>query len=284
MNTRFEKQYLTALLVVAAFVAPGDSSAQETAAGWQFSVVPYVWLPAVKADVKYGPPSGGSATANVSADESDVLSSLQMAFMIAGEARRGQWLVATDYIYLDLGKTDSKVKSVDFNPGSGPVNVSTTQVGGNAESSFKGSIWSMVGGYAMINDPSIKLDLLTGFRYLGLEASSKWDLNAAVTLPGGTQTFNRSGNVKKTTDITTFIIGAKGRFKLGQTDWFIPYYADLGGDGSTVTWQMATGVGYDFKWGDIRLDYRYLAYEQDNEKLLQKIELGGFALGANFRF
>ena len=275
---------MAALLVIAGIVASGAASAQETVAGWQFSVMPYIWLPGVKADLKYGPPSGGSSSANVSADESDVLSALQMAFMIAGEARRGQWLVATDYMYLDLGKTDSKVKSVDFNPGSGPVNVSTTQLGGNAESSFKGSIWSLLGGYELINDPSIKLDLLTGFRYMGLEASSKWDLNAAVTSPSGTQTFNRSGSVKKTVDITTVIIGAKGRFKLGQSDWFIPYYADLGGDGSTFTWQLASGVGYDFKWGDIRLDYRHLAYEQDSDKLLQKIELGGFALGANFRF
>jgi len=234
--------------------------------------------------VKYGPPSGGSASANVSADESDVLSNLQMAFMIAGEARKGQWFIATDYMYLDLGKVDSKVKSVDFNPGSGPINVSTTQVGGSSDSSFKGSIWSLAGGYAVINDPSVSLDLLAGIRYLGLEASSQWDLNAAVTSPSGTQTFNRAGNVKKTTDVTTLIIGAKGRFKLGQSDWFIPYYADFGGDGSTYTWQVASGLGYGFKWGDVRLDYRHLTYGQDDDKLLQKIELGGFALGANFRF
>jgi len=284
MNTQFGFKHAAAIFTIACSVLPGAATAQEATSGWKFSVMPYVWLPGIKADVKYGPPSGGSASANVSADESDVLSNLQMAFMIAGEARKGQWFIATDYMYLDLGKVDSKVKSVDFNPGSGPINVSTTQVGGSSDSSFKGSIWSLAGGYAVINDPSVSLDLLAGIRYLGLEASSQWDLNAAVTSPSGTQTFNRSGNVKKTTDITTLIIGAKGRFKLGQSDWFIPYYADFGGDGSTYTWQVASGLGYGFKWGDVRLDYRHLAYGQDDDKLLQKIELGGFALGANFRF
>lgn len=284
MNTRFGLKYAATIVAIAFSVLPSTSSAQEVASDWKFSAMPYVWLPGIKADLKYGPPAGGSATANVSADESDVLSNLQMAFMIAGEARKGRWLIATDYMYLDLGKVDSKVKSVDFNPGSGPVNVSTTQIGGNAESSFKGSIWSLVGGYAVLNDPALSLDLLAGFRYMGLEASSQWDLNAAVTSPSGTQTFNRSGDVKKSTDITTFIVGARGRYKLGASDWFIPYYADLGGNGSTTTWQVATGLGYGFKWGDLRLDYRYLAYGQDDDKLLQKIELGGFAIGANFRF
>lgn len=204
--------------------------------------------------------------------------------MIAGEARKGQWLVATDYLYLDLGDTKSTVKSVDFNAGNGPVNISTAQIGGNSESSFKGSIWSLVGGYALVSAPSVSLDLIGGFRYLGLEASSNWNLNTTVTLPGSTLAFPRSGSVKKTGDITTLIVGTKGRFKLGESDWFIPYYADLGGDGSTFTWQVASGLGYAFKWGDVRLDYRHLAYEQDGDKLLQKIELGGFALGANFRF
>lgn len=284
MNTPSRIKHAVAIFAIASSFLPSTSSAQEAPAGWKFSVMPYVWLPGIKADLKYGPPSGGTATANVNADESSVLSNLQMAFMMAGEARKGPWLIATDYMYLDLGKIDSKVKSVDFNPGSGPVNIATTQVGGNTESSFKGTIWTMLGGYTAINDPSMSLDLLAGIRYLGLEASSKWDLNAVVTLPNSTQTFSRTGSARKTTDVTVLIVGAKGRFKLGQSDWFIPYYADLGGDGSTYTWQVASGLGYDFKWGDIRLDYRHLAYSQDNDKLLQKIELGGFALGANFRF
>ncbi|MDD2743644.1 MAG: hypothetical protein PHV02_15370 [Rhodocyclaceae bacterium] len=284
MNTRFGFKPAAAILAIACSVLSSAVVAQEAPSDWKFSAMPYVWLPGVKADLKYGPPSGGSASANVSADESDILSNLQMAFMISGEARKGKWLIATDYMYLDLGKIDSKVKSVDFNPGSGPVNVSTTQIGGSSESSFKGSIWSLAGGYAVINEPSLSLDLLAGFRYMGLEAASEWDLNASITSTDGTQSFSRAGRTKKTTDITSLIIGAMGRFKLGQSDWFIPYYADFGGNGSTTTWQVATGVGYGFKWGDVRLDYRHLAYGQDDDKLLQKIELGGFALGANFRF
>ena len=285
MNTPFEKKCLTVLLIAAGIVAPGAASAQDAAAGWQFSVMPYVWLPGLKADVKYGPPSGGSSSANVSADESDLLSSLEMAFMIAGEARKGRWLVATDYMYLDLGKQDSKVKSIDFNPGNGPVNVSTSQIGGSAEASFKGSIWSLVGGYAAINTPAANLDVIAGFRYMDIEVSSSWKLDATVTSRDRSQTFSRSGSASKSGDNTNFIVGAKGQVKLGQSNWFIPYYADVGAGSSTSTWQLATGLGYTFGWGDVRMDYRYLAYKQDgDDKFIEKLELGGFALGANFRF
>ena len=284
MTTAHSKTLAITVLATASLLLPGAASAEEPAGGWQFSVMPYLWLPGVKADLKYGPPSGGTATANVDADENDVLSSIQMLAMVAGEARKGPWFVTTDFVYLHLDNTESKVKSVDFNPGSGPVNVSTTQIGGNADSSFKGSVWTLAGGYALVNEPTVSLDVLAGFRYLDLEVASSWNLNAAVNLPNSALSFNRSGSIKKSQEITSFIVGAKGRFKLGQSDWFIPYYADLGGNGSAYTWQLAGGLGYAFKWGDIRLDYRHLAYGQDDDKLLHKIELGGFVLGANFRF
>jgi hypothetical protein len=287
LNMRFDfvTKCATAIFIIAGVVMPSTSVAQEISSDWKINVMPYVWLPSLKADVKYGPPSGGTATANVSANESDLLNSLEMAFMIAGEARKGRWLVATDYMYLNLGKQESKVTSVDFNPGSGPVNVSTSQIGGSAESSFKGTIWSMVGGYAAISEPHASLDVIAGFRYLDLDVSSSWNLNTTVTSPSGSQTFSRSGSAGKSGSDTDFIVGAKGQVKLGQSNWFIPYYADVGAGSSTSTWQLATGVGYAFGWGDVRLDYRYLAFKQNNDnKVLQKIELGGLALGANFRF
>ena len=262
----------------------GVSHAQTTPSEWKFSVMPYVWLPSFSADLKYGPPPSNGASANVEADEEDVLSKLEGAFMIAGEARKGPWLALTDYMYLHLGDVNSKVKSVDFNPGSGPVNIGTSQIGGSADSSLKGSVWTLAGGYAILDDASTSLDLIAGFRYLDLEFASDWSLNADVTLPSNTQTFTRSGDADKSGSVTTFIMGAKGQFKLGQSEWFIPYYADLGGDGSTFTWQLAAGVGYRFNWGDVRLDYRHLAYEQDDDELMQNVELSGFALGANFIF
>jgi opacity protein-like surface antigen len=81
------------------------------------------------------------------------------------------------------------------------------------------------------------------------------------------------------------IVGAKGRAKLGESDWFLNYYADVGGWSNLFTWQGALGVGYAFRWGEVILDYRYLYYnESGRDKLIDWVSFGGFALGVNFRF
>jgi hypothetical protein len=86
----------------------------------------------------------------VSVDADTLLDNLDMALMLAGEARKGRWLIATDIIYLDFSKADSAVRSIDFNPGPGPINISTTGLNAGTQSSLKGWLWTLAGGYAAI--------------------------------------------------------------------------------------------------------------------------------------
>jgi len=224
----------------------------------------------------------------VSVDADTLLDNLAFAMMINGEARKGRWLVWTDVIYLDLSNADGAVRSVDFNLGPGPINISTTALNAGTQSKLTGWLWTMVGGYAAIQEPRANLDVIGGFRYFNLDARTDWLLTATVTGTGplgNTATFARAGSVEKSANVWAAIVGAKGRAKLGASDWFVNYYADLGGASSTFTWQGVAGVGYAFKWGDIVFDYRYLYYSQSgDDKLIDNISFGGFALGANFRF
>ena len=265
-------------------LAPLGAWAQPDAPPWKFSIMPYLWLPSVDGKLNYGPPPAGGATANVSIDADTLLDNLDFAFMINGEARKGRWLIATDYIYLDFSKADSAVRSVDFNPGPGPINISTSSLNAGTQSSLRGDVWTLVGGYAAVEDPAASLDVIGGFRYLHVSATTDWQLTATVNLPNSTLAFARTGNVNKSQDLWAAIVGAKGRAKLGASDWFVNYYADIGGASELFTWQGALGVGYAFKWGDILFDYRYLYYSQSGDKLIDNISFGGFALGANFRF
>lgn len=274
---------LTAALAGATLLAPLQALAEAPADKWTFSIMPYLWVPSVDGKLRFGPPPVNGGTANVSVDADSILDNLDFAFMITGEARKGRWLIATDYIYLDFGKADSAVRSVDFNPGAGPINISTGAANGSAQSSLRGDLWTLVGGYAAVEGKA-SLDVIGGFRYLGISARTDWQLNAAVTLPNSTLTFARSGNAEKSDSIWTAIVGAKGRAKLGESPWFVNYYADVGGGSSTFTWQGVAGVGYAFRWGDIVFDYRYLYYSQSGDKLIDNVSFGGFALGANFRF
>lgn len=58
------------------------------------------------------------------------------------------------------------------------------------------------------------------------------------------------------------MIGFKGRARIMDSSWFIPYYADAGkGPGSNNgTWQALIGVGDAFSWGDITLAYRAMGF------------------------
>jgi hypothetical protein len=245
----------------AALAAPALAAAEAPTDGWTYSLMPYVWLPTAKMDLSFGPKGGQSTSISVSPN--DYLSDLEFAFMIEGEARKERWLVATDFMYLNFGTSRSDVRSI---AGSPPI------VNTSANVDLKGVVWTAVGGYAAIAEPKGNLDLIAGFRYLSLKPSADWQVGFL------------SGNVSNRSNIWTAIVGAKGQVKLGDTPWFVPYYLDVGGGDSATTWQAALGLGYAYRWGDVRLDYRYLSYSDNGNRSVQNLDLGGLALGVNFRF
>jgi hypothetical protein len=281
------RRLLATMLIGLAMLAPLQALAQAPADKWTFSILPYLWLPSIEGKLNYAPPGAGGGSPSVSVDADTLLDNLSFAFMFSGEARRGRWLVATDVMYVDLDGEASTVRSVDFNLGGGPVNVSTTGLNAGTQSSMTAWVWSLAGGYAAVLCPKATLDVLGGFRYLSLDTKTDWQLTATVTGTGplgNTATFARSGSVKQSEDVWAGIVGAKGHVKLGESNWFVNYYVDVGGASSLFTWQGAAGIGYAFKWGQVLFDYRYLYYSQSGDKLIDTLSLGGFALGANFRF
>jgi hypothetical protein len=273
------------LAVLLLISAPLRVGAQGAGDQWRFSIMPYLWLPSMDGTLRYGPPAAGGASPNVSIDADSLLSDLDAALMVTGEARKGRWSIATDLIYLDLSSGNSAVRSIDFNPGSGPLNVTNTALDGGTQTKVKGTVWTLVGGYSVVQEPHATLDIIGGFRYFDLEATTDWQLSATVTGPAGTPlTFARTGSVTRSDTLWDAIVGVRGRFKLGEGKWFAPYYLDVGGGDSKPTWQAMAGVGYSYKWGEVVSAYRYLSYEQSDNKLIEDLKLGGFALGVNFRF
>jgi hypothetical protein len=265
-------------------LAPGHVVAQGEADRWSFSVMPYLWLPSMDGTLRYGAPAAGGASPTVRVDADTLLGALDFAFMISGEARKSRWLIATDLIYLDLSSDHSAVRSIDFNAGSGPVNVANTALDAGTQTRLKGTVWTLVGGYAAVQGPRATLDVIGGFRYLDIQATTNWQLSATVTGPGGAQTFPRTGSVTKSDDLWDAIVGVKGRVRLGAGNWFMSYYLDAGAGSSDLTWQGVLGAGHAFKWGEVVLAYRYLSYEREGNELIEDLKFGGFGLGVNFRF
>ena len=277
------RQTWIALLTLLGSLVASAVQAQAPADRWTFTLTPYLWLPSVDGSLRYGPPATGGAP-NVGIDGDSLLEALDFAFMLAGEARKGRWSITTDYIYLDLSSDSSSIKSIDFNPGSGPVNVRNTSLNVNADTELKGSLWTLIGGYSVIYQPRHTMDIIGGVRYLHLKASTSWLLSAAVAGPIGSRSFDAAGRVEKSDDLWDVIIGVRGRVKIGDGNWFVPYHLDAGGGSSRLTWQGLLGVGYSFKWGDLLFNYRYLSYEQGGNKLIDELTFGGFSAGVAFRF
>lgn len=272
------------LMAAALAISAVPVAAQTANDRWTYSLQPYVWLPGVKANLNYGPPPAGGNSPNVTMDTGQLLEAVDMAAMMTGEARKGRWLVGLDAMYLDLGHLDSRVASVDFNPGSGPVNVSTANLNAGGATDMSGTLLTLTGGYAVINEKRNSMDVIAGLRYFRMHAHTDWSLSAVVAGPGGSAAFTRTGAADKSDDVWAGIVGMKGRMMLGGSDWFINYYADIGSGSSARTWQASGGIGYAFKWGDAVLDYRTLHYDVGGQNLIDKLTLSGLSVGARFRF
>jgi hypothetical protein len=255
-------------------VVAGDG-VQAPAATWTFSITPYLWLPTIDGTLKYNIPPGAGGSPTVEVGPNDY----QFAMMISGDVRKGRWSAFTDLIYLNFSTAKSAVQSVDFGGSSvsSSANVATS-------TSVSGMIWTLGAGYALLPERPVTLDLFGGLRYAGLEASTDWQLAVDVTGPGSGQTFPRAGSISERMDLWDGIIGVKGRFWFGSSNWSIPYYLDAGTGSSTLTWQGMLGVAYSFKWGEVTLAYRNLYYDQKDDKLLQDMRFSGPEFGATFRF
>jgi hypothetical protein len=266
---------IRAALAVLALVLPLAANAQD----WRFTLTPYVYLPNVDGTLKYGIPPGAGGAPEVGVGPSNYLENLSLALMLAGEARKGPWSIISDFVYLDFDKEGGAVKSVNFG---GSVVSSTANV--NTRSSLTGVEWTLAAAHTVAQSDRGTFDVLSGFRYFNVEARSDWQLSASVSGPGGGQTFPASGSVSRRAEIWDWIVGTRGRVRVGDGPWFAPYYFDIGWGSSAPTWQVVFGIGYAFKWGDVLLTYRQLEYDQSDDKLLQDFRFSGPAIGATFRF
>ena len=95
------------------------------------------------------------------------------------------------------------MKSVDFSGPGGrvtvPVNLDT---GTNV--TVKGVVWGLAGAYTVAGNEHTSLEVLLGFRYLGLETTTDWNLSGIITSPPPLtgQSFARTGSVKESEDLT----------------------------------------------------------------------------------
>ena len=256
-----------------------------TPSGWTFNVAPYLWLPDIHANLNYKLPPAldGRLPTSVSVGPGEILSHLNFATMVAGDAQYGPYSLVTDFMYVNLSSTSSHIRSVDFTGRpSIPISRSSELSTGTG---LNTSIWTLAGGYTLAQGDWGNFDVIAGFRYLSVNTTTDFNLAITLTGPRGNgATFGGIGSISDHSEIWNGIGGFRGRIRLADTRLFIPYYFDIGAGGSNLTWQIASGLGYQSGWAGVSVTYRYLSFEQGGRAIVKHISLGGPMFMVSFTF
>jgi hypothetical protein len=271
MRQRINSWFANGLLAIGLCgLAPIAAQAQAANDKWQWELGIYGWFPAIGGTTSF--PSGASGP-SIDVSAGDVLDALKMTFMGQAEVRKGQWGAWTDIVYADLGGSQSG--SRDFTVGGRPVGTTA-----NLSLDVKSTVWTLAGIYNLSSTPENTTDLLFGGRMLNLRETLNWSLASSIPeLP------TRSGEARVDGTNWDAIVGLKGRYYFGaERKWFLPYYADVGGGQSKLTWQVNAGVGYTFDWGSVFATWRYLDYDFKSGDALQSMSMNGALIGVAFQF
>ena len=227
---------------------------------WRFEVTPYLWGTGIQGTVNLN--NGLAKSADMST--SNVLSNLKSGGMIAAEAHKGKWGIMGDLISATLQ-----------NSGSVPVEGGAATVADKI--TLQQTILTGAFTYTLANTKDAYVDALLGVRAIDITA----------TLSGNLVGTPDKESISKKTSTVDPIIGFKGRYRIADSTWYIPFYGDIGSGGGTtnVTWQLMAGVGKTFnKVVDASLTYRALYYDMKDGGVLQKTTMLGPQAAITFKF
>jgi len=210
-------------------------------------------------------------------DPSDVLDALNFAAFVTAEVRKDRWGAMTDVIYLDLGGTKKGFRDVTIGGQDLPAQLEV-----KADVDLSGWVWTLGGTYLAVDDPTHTLSLVAGARLLDLTNELTLKVTGDIA---GTPLPGRRSQGEANLSNWDAIVGVKGRFDFGETDyWFVPYYVDVGTGESDFTWQAVLGLGYAFDWGAVTAAWRYLDYDFGSDEGVKDLWQSGAAIGVTFRF
>ncbi|MDE0589856.1 hypothetical protein OU789_07970 [Halocynthiibacter sp. C4] len=236
------RQISTLLAGCAGLLAPVGAMA----ADWQFEVTPYLWLPTLSSNLDIGPnpPVDGSGS---------FLDILDGAFMITGEARKDEWSLVGDFIYLDMSN-----------------DVAKTSFGALAEWGLGGTMTTVGAGYAFYNSPALRLEAMGALRF--------WDVKLETRVLRFRAEANR--------EWVDPLVGLRFEAPIGD-NFEVSGMANVGGFGGTTEKQWEALAQIDWNITDhlsLAAGYRHLFVDLDDKGLVMDLTLSGpyAALGFNF--
>ncbi|SNX28719.1 hypothetical protein SAMN06295945_1064 [Polynucleobacter meluiroseus] len=237
---------------------------------WRFSGTISGWAPAswlTTSVGKYAVSSDASINQNMSSTNS--------AAMFTLEAHKGNWGVMGDLVYWQLAGSGG---ATYYSPAPG-----NSSLYGGYNGQLTQTMLTLAGTYTALSTPTIYLDGLLGARYI----SSTTTVTSNFILDSfGNKTPSVTKNASHSNQTTDPVIGLKGRARIMDSSWFVPFYFDAGkGPGSNNgTWQSSVGIGDAFSWGDISLTYRAMGFHLKSNSANTNYTNAGPQLSATINF
>jgi hypothetical protein len=179
---------------------------------------------------------------------------LDFAFLLSGEARKGDWGFIGEYNYLALSQDSSYFDGLF-----------------NVDSELDGVMLGAALSYRLFEDDSTSVDLFGGLRY--------WSLEASID-------FKRLPSASESKSWTDPILGIRSIKQIGD-GYFIDGLAEIGGFGvgSDLQWEIVARVGYHFtdRVSGV-LGYRHLDLDFDDDGLVIDAEMTGPFLAIDFNW
>lgn len=227
------------------------------------SISLYGWLPSLDGNIAYSIPYLDNGTNSNKEGESNIADNLDMILMGSYEARKDQWSLLTDIIYLKMSASEETSIASPSALGLFSANIASEQ-------ELTGLLLGVYGGYNIIDD-ELKMDFIAGVRYFSLEFDISLVLN------------NVALTIAPSIDALDAIVGVQGSYTINE-DWYIPYHLDIGTGDSDITMEADISLGYRFDWGDVLLTYRYLHYGFGDDRIVNDFDLYGPKIGLVFHF
>lgn len=221
--------------------------------GWEVSVAPYFFLASLDGTVGVV-----GQRAEVDARFRDLFRNLDFAAMGQVEARKGNWSILGDVMYMNLSG-----ERVTPSPFFGDIDVEV-----------KEWIVEPAVAYRVLKTERGSIDLLGGARF--------WHVNTHLTFQPRILPLV---DVEGSRSWADPIVGARGTVKLSPRVFALGRF-DVGGFGasSDFTGQVMGGVGFQVKPRVALIGgYRYLRVDYFEEGFVFKTTMNGIILGAKFR-
>ena len=194
---------------------------------------------------------------------------VSLPIMGAFEVRKSKWSALADVMYLNVGANDGGEVPLTTSSGA------SLDLKVDAGVKVRGWVLTFLGGYNVYDTPQASVDLIAGARYLELK------LDFDLGLQG--RPLQDPIELAALGAVWDGVVGVRGQAKL-EGNWYLPFYLDVGTGESDLTWQAAGGLVWDQSWGNVKLYYRHLAYDQSGDKLIQSLSFSGPEVGVNFSF